>query len=168
MTSREIDNYFASFDRLKELQRSKDFDRAYRLARTVLPGLKRLMEQDWAKYGRRVIDSSPPLEYALRHVTFMRDETEANVEFREINSLLMEPPSLAEWLSWVQEAVETRAQWHAVLDQVRVQPGVIQTDLKRCLPMNGREIAWLLYEAHKRGLVIRNRVGRSYSVFAVP
>lgn len=156
--------YFASFEVIEQQRRAGDYEAAFRTAQAVLPGLRALMLQDVEDSGRVVIQSSPPLDFILRHLVFVEPHGEARRALADLQWMFTEPPEFRGWLPHVQDGLARCDLWQRVKDHLRENPGAVQSKLGAALQHDGREITSILGDAEKRGLVSREKLGKSYAV----
>jgi hypothetical protein len=156
--------YFASFEVIEQQKRAGDYEAAFRTAHGVLPGLRALMLQDVADSGRVVIQSSPPLDFVLRHLVFVEPHGEARRALADLQWMFTEPPEFRGWLPYVQGGLARCDLWQRVRDYLHKNPGAAQSKLGAALQHDGREITSILGDAEKRGLVRRERMGKSHAV----
>ena len=159
-----ISTYFAAFEIIEQHKRAGDYEAAFRAAYDALPGLRALMMQDIESHGRVVIQSSPPLDFVMRHLVFVEPHGDARRALADLQWMFTEPREVQSWLPYVQGALVRCDLWQRVKEYLRANPGAVQSKLGATMKEDGREIASVLLDAEKRGFVRRDRVAKSYAV----
>jgi hypothetical protein len=147
--------------KLQEAISKRDYERAARLVLENMRQIAALVRSTQREYGSFDISSVPALQQGGTMLALIGDDE----GLREMREIVRSIPELEAWCSAVDQHVEDRGLFAAILTAVEKNPGCLQTEVKELIGAeDGRRIANLISWLEKAGKISRTKKGRTYAL----
>jgi hypothetical protein len=159
---RASNDYFTAMGQLQEAVSSREYLRAASVARRHLrqvPGFVRTWKRE---YGSFPVASIPVLEVGGTMLALAGDDE----GLAEMRSLVASQPELEPWRSEVEQHIEDRRLFAAMIAAIEKNPGRLQPEIKTLIDADdGRRVATLISWLEKAGRLVREKKGKTYALW---
>ena len=158
-----FDRYYELHDKIETAAKAWDLNQMARFAKDTTPLFNALVLETKRQYGSFDLSTSVAVHKGGHAMAALGDISGLEEMHRALSSI----PELQPWAASITERLEDATLGQKVIESLKQQPGLRQTQLKAVLGVDdGRRISNLCYWMNKAGRIQRKKVGSTYEIIA--